>query len=434
MASEVADWRNDRYLDDETGDDGRPQTDSNRDERSRSQQDRDRILYTSALRRLATVTQVVSPTSSGSTHNRLTHAIKVAQVGRRIAENLLRKHPVLSPEDAQDPSLAVDPEVVETAGLAHDLGHPPFGHAAEEKLDELAKLHGCEEGFEGNAQSFRIVACLEVRGVSLSPGLGLTRATLNALLKYPWGWPDRPVGGKKFGAFREEKGIFDWCRGNLTSKTLEAQIMDWADDITYAAHDLEDFYRSNAIPVVQLHDGEHEVENVVNKMIVSGKTTEDRRQEYSQLLSGLVGLMPPGPYRASLAQRRNIRAFISFLIGTWINATGFDGARLYREPKAEIEVALVKELTWQYVITGSMLIAVQEYQKGLVQAVFELLQYARSDDANGAIIPPNFRELINEAPDEAGKTRVVTDVLATMSEDQVQKVYRSASEVDWTLA
>jgi dGTPase len=191
VAVEVTQWRNARYLGDETGDDGRVAVSGPaHDARTHGQKDRDRVLYTSALRRLATVTQVVSPSGSGSTHNRLTHALKVAQVGRRIAENLIRKNPELLPENADDPTLALDPDVVETAGLAHDLGHPPFGHAAEKKLDELAKTHLCEEGFEGNAQSFRIVACLEVRGNSPSPGLGLTRATLNALLKYPWGWSE----------------------------------------------------------------------------------------------------------------------------------------------------------------------------------------------------------------------------------------------------
>lgn len=435
MASEVVEWRNARYLDDDTGDDGRRREDDFRnDQRTNGQRDRDRVLYTSALRRLATVTQVISPTASGSTHNRLTHAIKVAQVGRRIAENLIRKYPKLAAANADDPGLAVDEDVVEAAGLAHDLGHPPFGHAAEEKLDQLAKAHGCEEGFEGNAQSFRIVACLEVRGVSLSPGLGLTRATLNALLKYPWGWAERKPGKRKFGVFREERQIFDWCRGHLNGKTLEAQIMDWSDDVTYAAHDLEDFYRSNVIPVLKLQTDGREIENVVVGMVERGAVTEDQRGDYSRVLKGIVATMPPGPYHASLAQRQNIRSFVSLLVGKWINSTGFNGTSLSKEEEVEIEVALVKELTWQYVIKGSMLGALQHYQVGLVDEVFKLLQQARSGDGNPALIPPNFNQLIEAARDEAGKTRVVTDILATMSEDQVQKVHRAASEVDWTLA
>ena len=159
MPSSVEQWRNARYLDDRTTDSGQlPEEadDAVRDERTEAEKDRDRILYCSALRRLASVTQVTSPTASGSTHNRLTHALKVAQVGRRISENLRRKHSALDPSNATDPRLAVDPNVVEAAGLAHDLGHPPFGHISEQMLNKLAKKLGCEEGFEGNAQSFRM--------------------------------------------------------------------------------------------------------------------------------------------------------------------------------------------------------------------------------------------------------------------------------------
>ena len=206
MPSSVEQWRNARYLDDRTTDSGQQPEEINeaiRDQRTEGQKDRDRILYCSALRRLASVTQVTSPTPSGSTHNRLTHALKVAQVGRRISENLRRKHPDLDPSNVSDRRLAVDPDVVEAAGLAHDLGHPPFGHISEKKLNELAQKEGCEEGFEGNAQSFRIVAALEVRGVSLSPGLGLTRATLNALLKYPSPWD--PARGREIKVRRLQR-------------------------------------------------------------------------------------------------------------------------------------------------------------------------------------------------------------------------------------
>jgi dGTPase len=296
-------WRNDRYLDDRTTDSGqRPEEvdDAIRDERSEGQKDRDRILYCSALRRLASVTQVTSPTASGSTHNRLTHALKVAQVGRRISENLRRKHPGLDPSKASDPRLAVDPDVVEAAGLAHDLGHPPFGHMSEAKLNKLAKKQGCEEGFEGNAQSFRIVAALEVRGVSVSPGLGLTRATLNALLKYPFPWDPKGGETQKFGVFKEERPVFDWCRKGLQrpdQRTLEAEIMDWSDDITYAAHDLEDFYRSNFIPVSQLKSSSVERSRVMDEMVSDGKIAKSQKAKYQSVLDDVISAMPRGPCR-----------------------------------------------------------------------------------------------------------------------------------------
>ncbi|MBV8277298.1 MAG: dNTP triphosphohydrolase [Verrucomicrobia bacterium] len=447
MPSSVEQWRNARYLDDRTTDSGQQPEEVNeaaRDQRTEGQRDKDRILYCSALRRLASVTQVTSPTASGSTHNRLTHALKVAQVGRRISENLLRSHPDLDPSQAADPSLAIDPDVVEAAGLAHDLGHPPFGHVSEEQLNKLAKQQGCEEGFEGNAQSFRIVAALEIRGVSLSPGLGLTRATLNALLKYPSPWNPQGAEKQKFGFFKEEKPVFDWCRSGLQhpeKKTLEAQIMDWADDITYAAHDLEDFYRTNFIPVSKLKRSRTERSKVIDEMIEDGKITTDQRVKYRKVLKGIASAMPRGPYVASRIQRQNIRSFVSYLVGKWINSTKFENRSLKFDSEAQAEVAVVKAITWKYVIRGPTLQALQKYQVRLVEEVFHLLTrvgHGHGKDkrqSNASVqIPPNFMDLLKAAPDKAGRTRVVIDVLATMGEEQVANIHRASSEVAWTLA
>jgi len=363
-------------------------------------------------------------------------------VGRRISENLRRKDPDLDPSNVSDRRLAVDPDVVEAAGLAHDLGHPPFGHISEKKLNELAQKEGCEEGFEGNAQSFRIVAALEVRGVSLSPGLGLTRATLNALLKYPSPWD--PHGGEKqkFGVFKEERRIFDWCRNGLqdpTQRTLEAEIMDWSDDITYAAHDLEDFYRSNLIPVSKLKGSSFERSRVIDEMVKDGKIAKSEVRKHRAALQGVTSVMPRGPYVASRIQRQSIRSFISYLVGKWINSTRFGGGTLAIDPEAKAEVAVVKAITWKYVIKGPTLQALQGYQVRLVEEVFHLL--ARAGRAKGkkqsnppVQIPPNFIDLLKAAPDKAGKTRVVIDVLATMGEEQVASIHKASSEVAWTLA
>ena len=162
--------RSDRYYD----------TDRAGDQRNPFQRDRDRILYTSAFRRLAWVTQVVSSWEGEPFHNRLTHTLEVAQIGRRLAEKLSREQP----QEAEEIG-GVDSEVVEAAALAHDLGHPPFGHAAERELDELMRGAEVPDGFEGNAQTFRVLTKLSIRSTDF-PGLNLCRATLNAVLKYPW--------------------------------------------------------------------------------------------------------------------------------------------------------------------------------------------------------------------------------------------------------
>src|SRR4051812_324362 len=229
--------------------------------------DRDRIAASPFFARLAGVTQVVSPAGAGLlVHNRLTHSLQVAQVARAIAERLADDPPAA-------PMIAAlggcDPDVVEAAALAHDLGHPPFGHLGEQVLDRVARERlGLPDGFEGNAQSFRIVTTIDLHGPS-GTGLDLTAAVRAAVLKYPWTRRDYPdphpsaavlpprgggplpgaadAGSAKFSAYATELDDLVDCRSvfavGLWQQTVEAAVMDTADDIAYAIHDLEDFHR-----------------------------------------------------------------------------------------------------------------------------------------------------------------------------------------------
>lgn len=247
------------------------------DQRDEYQRDRDRILYSTAFRRLEGVTQIVRTGESDIFHDRFVHSVKVSQVGRRLAEYCMQKQPEFAKRHG------LDAEVVEAACLAHDLGHPPFGHIGEETLNRILTRKdnggGCldSEGFEGNAQSFRIVTKLTVR-FSWRDGLNLTRATLGALLKYPWA---RDISNNemnsiksiKWGYYNSEKEDFDLCRENLIqdAKTVEAELMDWADDISYSVHDLEDFHRCNQIPWTRIfgdrsQDRERLIENAKQKL------------------------------------------------------------------------------------------------------------------------------------------------------------------------
>jgi dGTPase len=210
------------------------------DHRAPFERDRDRILYSSAFRRLEGITQVVGADHGTIFHNRLIHSIKVAQIGISLAQQLTARYGQLKG--------LVDPRVVECACLAHDLGHPPFGHTGEKELNRLLEKARDYDGFEGNAQSFRIVTKLAVRFED-HDGLNLTRGSLAAILKYPWlrerKNPDR---SKKWGAYRIDQEAFDFATKNLQGRTVEAAIMDMADDLTYSVHDLEDFYRAGLIP------------------------------------------------------------------------------------------------------------------------------------------------------------------------------------------
>jgi dGTPase len=229
--------------------------------------DRDRIVSSPFFGRLAGVTQVISPGGSGLlVHNRLTHSLKVAQVGRAIAERIGADE---RQRDLVESLGGCDPDVVEAASLAHDLGHPPFGHLGEHVLDRLARDRlALDDGFEGNAQSYRIVTSTEIRGAQ-TIGLDLTSAVRAAMLKYPWtrrtypdphpsrldppprgaSAPTAEAGSTKFGAYLTELDDLRAAREPFAGRvadwqqTVEASTMDTADDIAYAIHDVEDFHR-----------------------------------------------------------------------------------------------------------------------------------------------------------------------------------------------
>jgi dGTPase len=299
--------------------------DSPPDNRIDGQRDRDRILYTSAFRRLAGVTQVVSAHEGHVFHNRLTHSLEVAQLARRAAEKLLRKQPKVARSLG-----GVDPDIAEAAALAHDLGHPPFGHIAEEELDRLLVQDDIKDGFNGNAQSFRIVSRLALRR-SYHPGLNLTRATLNGVLKYPW---LRGAGGEqseKWGSYESDRDVFDWARKGHSEKvrTIEAELMDWADDVTYAVHDIEDFYRAGRIPIDRLKNDPAERDRFLTFAGSRYKGKELKWDLVREGFSELVSSIPLSePYSSSRNLRAALRSVTAVLIGRYINATERTLARL----------------------------------------------------------------------------------------------------------
>ena len=408
---------------------------SQNDVRSPAQKDRDRILYSSSLRRLAQVTQVISADVGHVFHNRLTHSLQVAQVGRRMAERLLKTCP-----GEVEVGGGIDPDVVEAACCAHDLGHPPFGHTAEVQLNKLA---GADiDGFEGNAQSFRIVTRLAQHSAD-HRGLDLTRATLAAILKYPWFRGQSSNKPFKWGAYRSEAQDFEFARllGDTSLEpTLEAQLMDWADDITYSVHDLDDFFRAHKIPLHLFADRTYRLQRT--KFIEAAERRNagepgfwtDKSLANDSLLQIFGGLFKLSePYTGSWKERAFLREFTSVLIGRYVQGTTLverDGKIVLSRSEDLIrEVAILKELTWIYVIEAPSLTSQQFGQRRVVETLFDVYMNAASPTAS-KLFPVYYRDMIDEAGhDEREIRRAVIDLIAGMTEAQALTMFRRLTGV-----
>ncbi len=407
-----------------------PTEGSKADERSPFEHDRDRILYSTAFRRLGQVTQVVSPTERQLIHNRLTHSLEVAQIGRGLANSLLNRP---GGETKATNAGGLNAEVVEAACLAHDLGHPPFGHVAEKELDRLLTNSGLADGFEGNAQSFRIVTRLAVRYPEI-PGHNLTRATLLAILKYPCKRNGCENAPNKWGAYESETEDFEWALDLMPQtgpqRCLEAALMDWADDVAYAVHDLEDFYRAGLIPLDRLATDTAEQERFLTAEIARQPISATNSEEVQRIFESLMTAGPVSrPYTGTHVDRARLRSFTSSLINEYINAAelstdGFGNDALKIDEIKRTEVELLKGLTWYYVINSQSLVSQRFGQRALIRSLFDIFNDAAKTPADVHIFPPLHQEQLKQASDEASQMRIVADYIASMSERQAIELHQ----------
>ena len=337
------------------------------------------------------------------------------------------------------PKTYLSPSVVEAACLAHDLGHPPFGHIAETLLNDLATVNGLNDGFEGNAQSFRIVTKLAMGSHEM--GLNLTRATLNAILKYPWLRGENPNQPNKWGAYETEREEFCKARELGTPKhikSLEADIMDWADDITYSVHDIDDFYRAGVIPLDRLGVDGDERERFYEEVFSrrAGKLPSDLDETYLRgAFDGLITKTPlvgSGAYQGTPAERIRVRNFTSALIGDFVRGLEIrtdDGfPYIWTEKVRRAEILMLKELTWHYVIKNPALATHQEGQRTIVRNLFtKFLEAATSASPNLDLFPPSVRALLPEKPNSSAfhgaVTRVIIDFISGLTEEQAVSLH-----------
>jgi len=414
---------------------------SDTEHRSEAERDRDRILHSSAFRRLDGVTQVVSPVDAPISHNRLTHTLKVAQTGA----SLVRRLQVFQPDEARE--LQIDPFVVEAASLAHDLGHPPFGHISEQVLNRLFQRHLVFSGFEGNPQSFRIVTKIATRTGDFR-GLDLTRATLNAMLKYPWLRGEKPERNRKWGAYIDEEQEFNWARElgpAPETPSVEAKLMDWADDITYAVYDVEDFYKAGLIPLHSLVKLEDERERFADAVLKrwerNGEKIDDgEKQETRRRIHELLAWLDIyDKYNGTREQRARLRTVTASLIDRYMRAVKL---KIPSDPKEEYlefeegrqnEVKILKELTWVYVIENPGL-ARQQYGKAhIIEDPFNIF-YESISENDIDILPIWCRQEIEsnhvDIKDKASVMRLVADAICLLTDNEAIRIHRSLTGMD----
>jgi dGTPase len=384
------------------------------------ERDRARVLHSSALRRLAAKTQVVAVGAGDFPRTRLTHSLECAQIGRELGR-----------------TLGCDPDLVDAACLAHDLGHPPFGHNGESALAVLAA--GCG-GFEGNAQSLRLLTRLETK--VLGAGLNLARATLDATLKYPWLAGKGPAGNggaastAKFGAYEQDAQVFDWIRlGAPPGRAcLEAQVMDWADDVAYSVHDLEDGLQAGLITPAALRDPAEQQAIAELTATTYCDPGTVRTAELTAVFAALLGLgcwpadFDGGP--RSLAALKNLT---SELIGRFcraaqeatLQASGGAatltryGADLLVPRTQRLECALLKGVTARYVMNRPGVRRAQAAERDLVAELAAAIE-AGAPQTLDPVLRPSWAA----AGSVAGQRRIVIDQVASLTDTSARDWHR----------
>jgi dGTPase len=382
-------------------------------ERTPFERDRARLVHSSALRRLGAKTQVLGPSSDDFVRTRLTHTLEVAQVGREIGK-----------------ALGCDPDVVDTACLAHDLGHPPFGHNGERALAELARGIG---GFEGNAQTLRLLTRLEPKVVApdgTAVGLNLTRASLDASVKYPWRYGQGPLTktGRpthKFGVYEDDLPVFEWLRADAPAgrKCLEAQVMDLADDISYSVHDVEDAVVGGRLDLdVLTNPVERErIVDAVETWYGDAVDANGLHDAMDRLVE--ARLWAPG-FDGSRAALAMLKDATSQLIGRFAKAAqkatraGHGPEPLTRYAadlvvpiETQAEILVLKGLAVAYVMAPRELEPLYHRQREVLADLVRVL----GERAPLALEPP-FAADWRAAADDAARLRVVVDQVASLTD------------------
>ncbi|WP_025780572.1 deoxyguanosinetriphosphate triphosphohydrolase [Brevibacterium sp. VCM10] len=388
--------------------------------RSAFQRDRARVLHSSGLRRLGAKTQVVSPGTDDFVRTRLTHSLEVAQVGRELARYL-----------------GCDPDIVDTACLSHDLGHPPFGHHGETILDALCADIG---GFEGNAQTLRLVTRIEPKVIAddgRPAGLNLSRASLDALTKYPWPRAEatagrRDSGVRKFGVYDDDRAVFDFYRDGIDNgqRCIEAQVMDLADDISYSVHDVEDAIVAGHLDLVDFaaDDRRTELFDITRQWYLPETTDAEMDKALGRLQA--AAYWPKEAFDGSRRAQAGLKHMTSQLIGRFVGAAesatreefGWEplarySASLVVPETTTVEIAVLKGMATLTVMVAEDRLRLHDIQAAVINELAEW--YSQSPDK----LDPMFRADHAEAADDSARRRVIVDQIASLTDHSAWALY-----------
>lgn len=393
---------------------------SSGDYRSPFQVDRDRILHTSAFRRLQSKTQVFWSGQFDFYRTRLTHSLEVAQIGRSICNHLLHSSDLLTPD------CHIDPELVEAACLAHDLGHPPFGHAGERSLNQLMLPHG---GFEGNAQTLRLLTATIYSNPTR--GINPTRALLDAILKYKSLHGELNSPTNHF-IYTDQSPILDFTLDHndfppeLTPgkhrnqfRSIECQIMDWADDTAYSLNDLADGIQCGFL----------NIERIERWASQQTPALDDQQTNSITLLLKAI-------------RQHKIEAFLGRRIGHYIQASSLQPtsnfmsphSRRYQfklsiDPTYARESQLFKQIAYQIIFQAPSLKQLEFKADFMLKRLFNALadQYLCPKQAHHPlfpILPDPVQQLLTPHHHTTPRARILCDYLATLTDPQATRIYQ----------
>ena len=388
------------------------------DYRSPFQIDRDRIIHAHAFRKLQSKTQVFLSGEYDFYRTRLTHSMEVAQIGRSICTWLLSRGDPLKDD------FYIDSDLVEACSLSHDMGHPPFGHSGERTLQELMKRRG---GFEGNAQTLHLLCETMYQNETGVKGMQPTRALLDGVLKYKKLYTEFATPPINHFIYDSQGTVREWVfggakipgalmRGNALNdfKSVECQIMDWADDAAYSLNDIVDGVRAGFLTVERVErwaDGE--TIGAAEQRLLDTLFDALRRDRLENTFSQKIGTFIQA---CRLKTRENFMAEKT-------NRYAYD---LIIDESALNEAAFFKKMANDIIFESPQLEQLEYKARTILNALYEAIweNYAERNERVIRILPANVSRLIEAEKTQDGKARRICDFLAGQTDGMVVRTYR----------